>query len=40
MNLASILAHPVLACAVLLTFSNLFMTFACLIGAVYFAFRG
>lgn len=28
MNLASIVAQPALACAVLLTFSNLFMTFA------------
>jgi len=28
MNLASLALHPALACAVLLTFSNLFMTFA------------
>ena len=28
MNFATLVAHPALACAVLLTFSNLFMTFA------------
>ena len=40
---ASLAAHPALACAFLLTLSNLFMAFAwaglCLPGAVYFIFR-
>jgi hypothetical protein len=58
MNLfAPVVAYPALACAVLLTLSNLFVPFAmmymdqplkldylwaglCLLGAVYFIFRG
>ena len=42
-SFAPITSHPALACAALLTVSNLFMTFAwaglCLLGAVYFIFR-
>ena len=42
-SFAPFTSHPALACAALLTVSNLFMTFAwvgpCLPGAVYFIFR-
>ena len=42
-SFAPFTSHPVLACAALLTVSNLFMTFAwaglCLVGAVHFIFR-